>query len=137
MPLNGKNFDAFTQAKPYNLAETMTKASHKTHLKLGLKHHEINLESKPFGESSQVPTPLEEFAARKMRYTVSINGNYQTRETTCGKFSSEIAAFMKDQSGILIGIEGVNWYKCGPTDEEILMWAHPLDPTDGNYRLVP
>jgi hypothetical protein len=137
MPLNGKNFYASTPGIPYNLAEAMTKASFNTHLKLGLKHHEISLESKPFGESSQLPTPLEEFAARKMRYTVSINGNYQTRETTCGKFSSEIAAFMKDQRGILIGIGGVNGYKCRPTDEEILMWAHPLDPEDGNYRLVP
>lgn len=115
----------------------MTKALHNTRLKLGLKHHEISLESKPFGESSQLPTPLEEFTARKISYTVSINGNYQTRETTCGKFSSEIAAFMKDQSGILIGVDGVNGYKCGPTDAEILMWAHPFDPEDGNYRLVP
>jgi hypothetical protein len=115
----------------------MTKASHNTRLKLGLKHHQISLESKPLGESSQLPTPLEEFSARKMRYTVSISGNYQTRETTCGKFSSEIAAFMKDQNGILIGVDGVNGYKCGPTNEEILMWAHPFDPEDGIGRLVP
>ena len=121
----------------YNLVDTMDKTSHGTHLKLGLLHHEINVEKAPLMEAAPSATPLEAFTARKMRYTVSINGNFQTRETTCGKFSSEIAAFIKEQKGILVGVDGVNGYACGPTDQEILFWAHPLNPKDGNGRLVP
>ena len=120
-----------------NRVGDMQKPNLNTHLKLGLKHHEITIEDAVPIDELLASTPLEEFTRRKMRYTVSINGNYQTRETTCGKFSSEISAFIKEQNGTLIGVDGVNGYACGPTDEEILFWAHPLDPEDGIGRLVP
>ncbi len=115
----------------------MDKPHLNTHLKLGLKHHEISIQEAVPGGKPNAATPLEEFSKRKMRYTVSLNGNYQTRETTCGKFSSEIAAFIREKNGILIGVDGVNGYACGPTDEEILFWAHPFDEADMMSGLVP
>ena len=96
-------------------------------LNLGIKHCEISTDQTPIIQLPESPsTPMELFINRKIRYTVSMNGNYETRETICEKFSSEITAFFS-KGAKLIGIDKINGYKCGPTDEEILLMSHPFE----------
>ncbi len=132
----GNKVSLFSTPTRHNLKSPMD--SKRTHLKLGLKHHKITVENKLLSEPLFDSTSLEAFTARKLLYTVSMGGNYETRETTCGKFSSEITAFIS-KGAKLIGIDGVNGYKCGPSDDEILQFAHSLDgeDLDGARTVLP
>jgi hypothetical protein len=86
----------------------------------------IYIHSAAFEAPSYPSTPEKEFLARKVRYTVGIGLRRITRETTCDRLFLEVSAFISDHKATLLGIDGINGFRCGPTDQELGMFAHPL-----------
>lgn len=77
-----------------------------------------------------VATPLELFSTRKVRFTVEIDHQPITRETTLDRLSTMLAEYIVQKKAALLGVDGINGFKCGPTDEERRTFCHSLEEDD-------
>lgn len=83
-------------------------------------------------QAAQAPRPFEAtpenlFTTRKVRYTVAIGLRRITRETTSDRLSTELTEFIVKKNATLVGLDGINGFRCGATEEELRMFAHPLE----------
>lgn len=72
-------------------------------------------------------TPDNLFTTRKIRYTLKRGFRRITRETTCDRLSLELREALNQPGTTLVGLDGINGFKSGPTEQELRMFAHPLD----------
>lgn len=81
----------------------------------------------PAMETTAMATPIGAFTSRKIRYTIGRGYRRITRETTCDRLSIELREALAQPDTTLIGVDGINGFACGPTEEELRMFGHPLD----------
>ncbi|HLP43604.1 MAG TPA: hypothetical protein VK465_19030 [Fibrobacteria bacterium] len=85
----------------------------------------INI-AEPAMETFVPATPIGSFTSRIIRYTIGRGLERITRETTCDMLAVELGAFLAQPDTVLIGIDGINGFTCGPTQDELRMFAVPL-----------
>lgn len=95
-------------------------------LRRSLDAHGISFAQPPFIHRAFPATTDKEFTSRRIRYTVRFGLHRQTRETDVNMLSTELAALIS-RGAILVGIDGIDGFKCGPTDDELRQFSHPLE----------
>jgi hypothetical protein len=96
-----------------------------------LDQHDIAIEP---AQTLFEATPSNVFSTRKVRFTVEISHQPITRETTWDRLSTMLAEYLGPKKAKLLGIDGINGFQCGPTEEELRWFYHSL--TDDNDELI-
>lgn len=91
-----------------------------------LDQHGIEIQSAPASPLFEA-TPESHFSSRKVRYTVAIGLRRITRETTYDRLSTELMEFIGQKKATLVGLDGINGFRCGLTEDELRGFAHPLE----------
>lgn len=100
-----------------------------------LEDHGIEIQAAPAPHLYDA-TPSSLFSTRRVRYTVGFGYRRITRETNLERLSTELGEFIGRKKGNLVGIDGINGFRCGPTEDELRSFCHDLDADDESPILL-